>query len=60
MSDLQIRPIDAVYSQPYKNIEYQQTVVKVIGNNQTETVFIYNKYGNLIETVIRNHVIGSV
>ena len=60
MSDLQIRPIDAVYSQPYKNIEYQQTVVKVIGNNQTETVFTYNKYGNIIETVIRNHVIGSV
>ena len=60
MSDLQIRPIDAVYSQPYKNIEYQQTVVKVIGNNQTETVFTHNKYGNLIETVIRNHVIGSV
>lgn len=60
MSDLQIRPIDAIYSQPYKNIEYQQTVVKVTGNNQTTTVFTYNKYGNLIETIVRSHVIGSV
>ena len=60
MSDLQIRPIDAVYSQPYKNIEYQQTVVKVDGNNQTETVFTYDKYGRLIETIVRSHEIGSV
>ena len=60
MSDLQIRPIDAVYSQPYKNIEYQQTVVKVAGNNQTETVFTYDKYGRLIETIVRSHEIGSV
>ena len=60
MSDLQIRPIDAVYSQPYKNIEYKQTVVKVVGNQQTETVYTYDKYGSLIETIVRSHEIGSV
>ncbi len=60
MSDLQIRPIDAVYSQPYKNIEYQQTTVRVTGNQQMETVYTYDKYGNLIETVVRKHEIGIV
>ena len=60
MSDLQIRPIDAVYSQPYKNIEYQQTIVRVTGNQQMETVYTYDKYGNLIETVVRKHEIGIV
>ncbi len=60
MSDLQIRPIDAVYSQPYKNIEYQQVTVKVNGNQQTQTVYTYDKYGNLIETVVRRHEIGLV
>ena len=60
MSDLEIRPITAVYSPPYKNIEYQKTTIRIVNNQQIETVFTYNKYGNLIETVIKNHEIASV
>ena len=54
--------ISATYPVQYNkpNIEYQQVTITVNGNQQTQTVYTYNKHGHLIETVVRNHEIGSV
>lgn len=46
------------YNKP--NIEYQQITVKVNGSEQSQTVYTYDKQGNLLETVIRRHDIGLV
>ena len=46
------------YNKP--NIEYKQITVKVNAQQQTQTVYTYDKNGNLIETVVRTHNIGSV
>lgn len=50
--------IPVSYNKP--NIEYQQITVKVNGQQQSQTVFTYDKHGNLIETVVRTHDIGIV
>lgn len=50
--------IPVQYNKP--NIEYQQITVKVNGQQQSQTVYTYDKYGNLIKTVVRTHNIGSV
>jgi len=54
--------ISATYPIQYNkpNIEYQQLTVKVNNEKQTEIVYTYNNQGHLIETVVRNHEIGSV
>ena len=51
-----------VYTYPNSqtNIVYKQTVVRVTDNMQNETVFTYDKNGQLLETVVRKHDIGSV
>ena len=45
------------YNKP--NIQYEQLTVTVNGNKQTQTVYTYDKFGNLIETVMRSHKIGE-
>lgn len=54
--------IPVQYNKP--NIEYQQTtvrsVIKVSNDTQMETVYTYDKYGRLLDTVVRKHDIGSV
>lgn len=62
---MQIPPVNASYAITYdpmkgKVMEYQKITVKVNGNEQTQTVYTYDKFGHLIETVVRNHEIGSV
>lgn len=54
--------ISATYPVQYNkpNMEYQKVTIKVNNEKQTEIVYTYNKHGHLIETVVRNHEIGSV
>jgi hypothetical protein len=46
------------------NIEYQErtvkTTIRVNDHTQYESVYTYDKYGRLIENVIRRHEIGVV
>ena len=46
------------YNKP--NIEYQQITVKVNGSEQIQTVYTYDKHGNLIETIVRKHDITLI
>ena len=62
---MEIPPVNASYAITYdpmkgKVMEYKQIIITVNGNQQTQTVYTYNKHGNLIETVIKNHEIASV
>ena len=54
--------VNATYPVQYNkpNIEYQQITVKVNGSEQSQTVYTYDKNGNLIETVVRRHDIGEI
>ncbi len=49
-----------MYPNSQANIVYKQTVVRVTDNMQNETVLTYDKNGQLLETSIRRHDIGSV
>ena len=49
-----------MYPNSKTNIVYKQTMIRVTDNMQNETVFTYDKNGQLLETVIRKHDIGSV
>jgi len=62
---MEIPPINASYAITYdpikgKVMDYKQITVTVNGNQQTQTVYTYDKFGHLIETVVRNHEIGEV
>ena len=62
---MEIPPINASYAITYdpmkgKVMEYQKITVKVNGNEQTQTVYTYDKFGNLINTVLRSHNILAV
>jgi hypothetical protein len=45
-------------------MEYRQQTVKatvtVNGEYQSETVYTYDKYGRLVNTVVRSHLIGEI
>tara|TARA_R110002074_G_scaffold145564_3_gene294541 strand:- start:8786 stop:8974 length:189 start_codon:yes stop_codon:yes gene_type:complete len=60
-------PISASYSIPAylypakePNMEYQQQVIRITNDTQYETIYTYDKNGNLISSVIRDHVISLV
>lgn len=59
---MEIRESQAVqYNRP--NVEYEKQTVKVIikadHKHQCEAVHTYDKHGQLVNTVIRSHVIGE-
>ena len=62
----EVAEVSANYNVPYTPpiMEYRQqtvnAVVAVNGNYQSETVFTYDKYGRLVNTVVRSHMIGEV
>ena len=62
---MEIPPVNASYAITYdpmkgKVMEYHKITVKVNGNEQTQTVYTYDKFGNLINTVLRRHDILAV
>jgi hypothetical protein len=62
----EVAEVSANYNVPYTPpiMEYRQQTVKAVvavnGNYQSETVFTYDKYGRLVNTVVRSHMIGEV
>jgi YD repeat-containing protein len=54
--------INATYPVSYNRptIEYQKTTVKVVQGEQQTMVYTYDKYGRLVETVVRSHNIAEV
>jgi hypothetical protein len=54
--------INATYPVTYNrpNIEYQKTTVTVVQDKQQTMVSTYDKYGRLVETVVRSHNIAEV
>jgi len=46
------------YNRP--NIEYQKTTVTVVQDKQQTMVSTYDKYGRLVETVVRSHNIAEI
>ena len=54
--------IKATYPVTYNrpNIEYQKTTVTVVQDKQQTMVSTYDKYGSLVETVVRSHNIAEV
>jgi hypothetical protein len=54
--------INATYPVTYNrpNIEYQKTTVTVVQDKQQTMVSTYDKYGRLVETVVRSHNIAEI
>ena len=46
------------YNRP--NIEYQKTTVTVVQDKQQTMVSTYDKYGRLVETVVRSNNIAEI
>ena len=62
----EVAEVSANYNVPYTPpiMEYRQQTVKatvtVNGEFQSETVYTYDKYGRLVDTVVRSHLIGEI
>jgi hypothetical protein len=62
----EVAEVSANYNVPYTPpiMEYRQqtikTTVTVNGEYQSEIVYTYDKYGRLVTTVVRSHLIGEI
>jgi len=62
----EVAGVSANYNVPYTPpvMEYRQqtvkAVIKVNGEFQQETVYTYDKYGRLVTTEVRSHLVGEI
>ena len=64
-STMEVTPISPMWPQQFSNrVEYDTRTVKVTTkvatDHQTETVYTYDKYGRLINTVVRKDSIAEI